>query len=97
MVAGELKRGQGRPRHAAQVYTGTGTLSTMSRRIWSACSERFKVEEKRPLTTTRWAKTGTASILKSSGVANLRAERNARAWAARKSMSEPRGETPSDR
>src|SRR5579863_6724440 len=64
-------------------YTGTATFSTISRSTWSACSDFFRVEAYRPLTTTRWAKTGTASGLKSSGVQKVRPSRKAMACAAR--------------
>jgi len=35
------------------LYTGTGTLSTISRRTCSACSDFFSVDEYSALTTTR--------------------------------------------
>ena len=43
---------------------------------------------------TRWARTGIATRLTSSGVANARPETSARACTARKNPCAPRGETP---
>ena len=48
-------------------YMGTRVVSKISPRIASACSDFFRVETYRELTTTRWAKTGTIKRLKSSG------------------------------
>ncbi len=68
---------------AQPTHTGTATLWAISRRIVSACSDFFSVDEYRALTTTRCAKTGTTSVLKSAGVVNMRPSRYAMACAAR--------------